>query len=127
MSSELTPATADFSRLTFDEPRTTFNYILDTITLKFNTGFGPTKVFMETDYPAVPTTFLQHNGVTTITLHNMEKNQGGSVPINFVISTSGQNVTGLSINAEETVHQPALEQLTCLKSQVSFEASIPTI
>lgn len=82
MSSELTPATADFPDLPLmsHAPRLTIYW---TLTLKFNTGFGPTKVFMETDYPAVPTTFLQHNGVTTITLHNIEKNHGGSVPINF--------------------------------------------
>ncbi len=123
----INPSFGEFSSFTFDEPRNILNYILDAITLKFNPGVGsPISVYMKTNYPTVPTTFSQDKqGETTVSLKNMEVYDGGSVPIDFVIQTNGQNAS-LLINADVTFHETAFLQLTSLKAHVSFEAQIPT-
>jgi hypothetical protein len=112
-----------FSSMMFDEPRTTLNYILDSITLKFTSAPSLT-VYMQTDYPTVTTSFNHKYGETTIKLTNMEAYDGGAVPIKFALQTF-QNVT-VQISADITFHQKATLQLTCLTAHASTEFAIPS-
>jgi len=113
------------TKIIFDTPNTHKDYVVDSILLKFSTGGNnPTNVYMECNYPAVPTTFKQDIYGTTIKIDGMEIYRGGAAPIAFMIE-SYRNVT-LSITADVTYHETSLLQLTCSRAHVLVNTQIET-
>lgn len=126
LSVQVGSTTGIFTQITFDEDNTKSNYVVDTITLRFSSEpSSPAVVYMEGNYPAVPTTFTQTNqGVTIIALKSMEVYRGGSAPVNFAVQ-SYQN-KNLSVTADVTYHETSFLQLTCLKAHFSVNLQVPT-
>ncbi|MGD6851986.1 MAG: hypothetical protein ACQCN6_08010 [Candidatus Bathyarchaeia archaeon] len=113
------------TKVTFDEPNTRENYVVDSITLKFSSGINSlTDVYIKGNYPAVPTTFAHDSYGTTITLTGMEVYRGGAAPIDFMVQSYRNQ--SLTITADVTYHQTAFLQLTCLKAHVSVNTQILT-
>ena len=119
------PPTGAVTKIIFNTPNTHEGYVVDFIVLKFSTGTNnPTKIYMQCDYPAVPTTFQYDSYGTTVKIDGMEVYRGGAAPITFLLESYSN--TTLSITADVTYHETSLLQLNALKAHISVNTQIVT-